>query len=1105
MACRCSLVFLLVGVAAGLAPPAGAGHWIVPDWPAGKEPKFEPVHLYWFIVKECPLIYRTETDVPKNVARATALLRTSGHVYVRVDGKQIYAWAPRKKTRKDPGVPPDPNRIHEIDFTPYLRPGRHVLTVSAPARGFVLDGGLYNGVNRLAALETNRKWTVTKFRPTTIVEDQPIMKLRYKGPSAPVKKGEAWTASEDALATAYYKAFLQRSRRDLDDAVWRLQLLWQKGIYIVGDTACGWGGPNRLDPEVLRQAKNLLRRSGATGWRPVMMSPSERVAALEKGQVGTVKALEGRRRAMASARKAVDGLQLKTDRLAARAFAADEAKALALATTAAGMLTTEPPRKAQIEKHIGHPLAHLNESRYDRLGWINHPHLVDSDIGKWGIRINPVTGPTRVGPTRRWRRWLFSTDPKNTGIEELRWSIGYNIEGQWPRINPTMSWTRDKRFASYKGIAWYRTRLHIPAEWAGSDVALTFRVAGKERLWLNDKEITRRGSGEGKRTYKIPPGLVAFGAENYLAFRVEARGRERGLMGATEMSCPALDGPEGKKTPPVDVLATPLSPCVVLTPRTDALHIHHGGKAKLMAAGSGRPLVQPKEVKHKLWTNWVLLWLMPVTPKGVERPILLVFQEPPKSIVPKDGVTEVKFRRAGTRVIAVRPWAKLNPSVGKKPVSILRTATFWSRAALAVPINYMSITRVLKPGEPYKKIATSNVPRGPVLGHTVGYDYLETKDDWGTKPLKIAPLPALCSFAIDCKFRTLKLDQQVEVLQDGGLLAPYRGVRNADRVSYSYAIEPYPRFAGFTSWMFAWCDTGVLGNQRELELIAATGANSYRPQHNFSDEPPPEGRAPADGRNRVEIIADYCNAVGINYMNNIDQTLGKKREFVREHYDEFMELVSVHYEKIARMLHDRPFWAVAYDLINEPFDHKHQRYNPAMKKLTARVRAIDRRHLCYVEPCEAWGAIQQLRLIEPTGDPLTVYSFHDYNFRLRKATDRWPTLERDITSIYGMWLPAIEFQIKHGVCMHCGEFGGHHRPTDDSLAQKLLQNDFFRIFDQFGMHHHYYTGRGVYQRLADGSIRPSNVIHAYRAYFRRPDFNLYYKRWPGYPAPAKQP
>ncbi|MBM4020059.1 MAG: glycoside hydrolase family 5 protein, partial [Planctomycetes bacterium] len=229
-----------------------------------------------------------------------------------------------------------------------------------------------------------------------------------------------------------------------------------------------------------------------------------------------------------------------------------------------------------------------------------------------------------------------------------------------------------------------------------------------------------------------------------------------------------------------------------------------------------------------------------------------------------------------------------------------------------------------------------------------------------------------------------------------------------------------------------------------------------------------------------------------------DQTLGRRREEVQADYDKFIPLVYDHYEKIARQLGGRAFWEVAYDLVNEPFDHKHQKYNPAMKELTRRVRAIDRRHLLYIEPCEAWGAIQQMALVEPTGDPLTAYSFHDYNFRLHRPADRWPTLEKDITNIYQMWLPAIVFQIKHGVCLHCGEFGGFAESTNDTLAQALLMNDFFRIFDQFGMHHHYYTGRGIYERPADGSLRPSNVARAYRAYFGRGDFNIYYKKWPGH-------
>ena len=80
--------------------------------------------------------------------------------------------------------------------------------------------------------------------------------------------------------------------------------------------------------------------------------------------------------------------------------------------------------------------------------------------------------------------------------------------------------------------------------------------------------------------------------------------------------------------------------------------------------------------------------------------------------------------------------------------------------------------------------------------------------------------------------------------------------------------------------------------------------------------------------------------------------------------------------------------------------------------------------------------------------------------------------------------------------LHCGEFGGFGGPSDNNRSQVRLLNDFFRIFDQFGMHHHYYTGRGIYQRQLDGSLRASNVVRTYRQYTQRKALNLYYEPWP---------
>jgi len=1109
----------LVWIAALLAAaPAVGGQWIAVDRPARARAPFAPVPLYWFRVVRTPWVYRTVVDVPAGVDRATAMLKTSGYVYVCVDGREVYAWGAEKDSAERPRIGGEPDRAHELDLTEQLTPGRHVLTVSAPpgagdVGGFVIDGGLYKGTKRLAELGSDKDWTVTAYRPTTLVDARAIMTLGYtgraeKGVCTAAEKvrtaGVPWKADEDALAAAYFKAELARLRRDLADATWRLELLTKKGLYVVGDSAHGWGGPER--PDI---ASAVSRAGRLLGIAPRLGNRIDRLAARPADGVEQLGLLLGE---LGVARQAARIL-LEGARSAARsARDADERKAMRLAAAALAAKAVVPAEAAKARTFLAglarHPLGRLNESRHDRLGWLPHPHLADSDLGRWGVRIHPVTGPTklRLGP-----RWRFSTDPKKAGLAELRHTIGYNIENQWPWIDGRQSWTKNKAFPGYKGVAWYRGRLFVPAEWAGNGGVLRLRVAGKGRLWLNDRELPAPADGR-PASLAVPADAILFGSENYLAVRVEAVGADRGLLGPTELTCPALDAPAAKAAPPVDVLATPLSPCAVLTPRTRTLHIHHAGKAELLLPGSTWQGGYAEIDDGKLKANWVLLWLAPTAKTGVQRPILLVFQNNPSAVTCRGGLTEVLLAAAGGRVVAVRPWAKRMPARNAKQMQ--PALALWSRAALAVPVNYMSVTGVLKKGESWQGISVDNVPAGPVLEHHVVYDYLVTADQWATRPLKLAPLPALCSLAIDSKFRGLTFDPadraKLETFQDGGIAGPYRCLRDTDCVTYSYPVEPWPRLVGFTSWMFSGVDTGVPGNEREMETIAATGANSFRPQHNNSDHR--AGRLDRNGRwtgpypqsekrTRVQILADFCRDNGVNYMNNIDQTLGKKREFVRTQYDTWVkDVLFPHFDKLVPQLADRPFWQVAYDLINEPFDHRAAAYNRTTKALTARIRRIDRRHLLYIEPCQAWGAIQQLRLIEPTGDPLTVYSFHDYNFRMRKASDRWPTQQRDLTTICRMWWPAFEFAVTRGLPMHCGEYGGFASATDDALCQKTLLNDLYRLFDQFGMHHHYYTGRGIYRRQLDGSLRASNVVKAFREYSRRKDLNLYYKLWDKHPA-----
>jgi len=919
----------------GIAASCPAGQWLSAQLPQGRPP-FEPVALFWFQVARNPVIYRQVVDVPKGIDRATVAVRSAGYLYICVDGRQVYAWGPDKDTAERPRITGDAARVHRVDLSEQLAPGRHVLTVSAPAGssgagGFVLDGGLYAGGKRAAPLASDESWSATAFRPTEIVEDSSVMRLDYDGNACPgvctgslkVRAvGEAWSAGEDELAGAHFRARLARMRRDLDDAAWLLGLLVGKGIYVVDGSAFGWAGPARpgIAPPA-ETARQLLAGAGKL---------RERIDGLAQARADTAAGLAEKSPYLTKldAEAALYGARVRD--LCSRARDADAKTAARLGALRADLLATSGWQGADCQ------VSPLNQSRHDRLGWLPLPELADIDLAGWGVRITP-----------------------------------------------------------------------------------------------------------------------------------------------------------GQAQEPPTVLATPLSPCVVITPFLGELNIQHAGPAELLLPGGKWADSYDAEKNGRLKANWVLLWLAPAAPAGPQRPILLVFEKQPAAIDCAAGVTKLRLGWQ-SRVIAVRPWPKAVPK--KDAAAIGKMTDFWSRAALAVPVNYLSVTKVLEKARPWQDISIDNIPPGPLIGQRVLYDYLVTKDQWGTEPLMLAPLPALCGLALDCKYPTLELDDaaSVQVVQDGGLAGPYRAVAGAESVGYKYRVEPWPRLVGFTSWMFGQADTGVPGNKREMEIIAAAGANSYRPQHNFSDEPA-AGFGPGEKRTRVQVLADCCRDAGVNYVNNIDQTLGPYQKLIRDDYDKWVRTVLLpHYDKLLGQLAGRDFRQVAYDLVNEPADHQAGKYNAAMKLLTGRIRQTDRRHLLYVEPCQGWSAIGQLRLIEPTGDGLTMYSFHDYSFRMKAAGDRWPSAEADISSICRKWWPAFEFAIRRGVGMHCGEFGGFHEPTDDSLCQTTLLNDFFRIFDQFGMHHHYYTGRGIYQRQLDGSLRPGNVVRAYRQYTHRKDLNLYY-------------
>ena len=94
--------------------------------------------------------------------------------------------------------------------------------------------------------------------------------------------------------------------------------------------------------------------------------------------------------------------------------------------------------------------------------------------------------------------WDFLTDLNDVG-ESIGWFRDGDIGGNWQRMRTkTASWS-DQGLNYYKGLAWYRTKVTIPARFKGRKIYLWFGgIDESAKVWLNGKLLgTSAKPGQG--------------------------------------------------------------------------------------------------------------------------------------------------------------------------------------------------------------------------------------------------------------------------------------------------------------------------------------------------------------------------------------------------------------------------------------------------------------------------------------------------------------------------------------------------------------------------------------------------------------------------------
>ncbi|MBI4603971.1 MAG: cellulase family glycosylhydrolase [Planctomycetes bacterium] len=1119
-------------VSAAGASPACSGAWVRPSWPAG-EPRFPDRRLAWFQLPNAAVVYRKELEVPQGVLAAAARIETPGHLYLLVDGREAFSHpAGYEEGRRARGG------AFDVDLTPHLGPGRHVLLAGAPAEGFTLAGTIERLDGSSEALATDGSWRAAKLAPGTAHEYSPHALPGFDDPSwakVEADPARAIEVSREALLEAWLRSGARRLARRLDDAEWRLELIARRGIALIDGEAFDGGGPELAHAAAVARARRELgglpRLREAAG---ASKDPEGGLAAF-RAALGRAEALEGAveaaslllfldqelrhleaaalllREAGASP-PAVD-LGSARERVASAARSLDSAEraAQALAALREARAAAATGRR-RLEEAWGHPLARRGESRFSKLGWIPATSMVGGELGDWGIRVEPSEAPEAVRAPASWR---FQLDPEGAGLDAGWHTVGFNIEDQWPQLKVPGTWEGKHKQANprypgdhpfpgkvepsadgpYNGFAWYRARLRVPEGWRGADVEVRIGWADDfDWTYLNGELLGATGPDapgwtKAPRRYTAPRALVRFGDENVLAVRVYDAGGDGGL-GPVELRSAApfaLAAAGGRPR----VVRSPFSPGVLLQARGDeialwglrdgdeepaaALPLASGAAARRAGAPGALSLYRRPE-DGPLADNWALLWA-PFRGADRERPVEVVLERAPESIewkVEPGGAAALRLRfgQAGARAALVRSVRLAPPRDGEAiaPEHVERLRA-WSRELLRYPTSYTEAVRA-SPSDP---------GRVEVLA---AYEHESLANEWSAPegpPPPSAPVPVLLAYALQCGWRDAGIDVPVrDTGLDLGKYGTYQVAPGTSVLRYHYPRGSIPRLAGFTSWVFMPWDAGVEGNDLECEAVALTGSSSYRPQHNFAGE-------------KAAVFADYCREHGIAYINNPDNVLGEKA-WDKEAKLPRTEVWVEHCRALVAQFAGRGRDEVVLDLINEAANMKASVYNPLVKRLTEEVRRIDPDRLLYVETCQSWGAVEEFPSLEPTGDPRTVYSFHDYNFRLR-GEERWPRLDADVRSLYRQWLPAFEFMARHQAPIGIGEFGGYALGAEHGPHAVALLLDKLRVFDQFQMHFHYYPGRGVLWPRADGSLRPSQVAHVFWRYFGLGYFN---RLFPGF-------
>jgi len=774
--------------------------------------------------------------------------------------------------------------------------------------------------------------------------------------------------------------------------------------------------------------------------------------------------------------------------------------------------------RTEIERRLGLHLDPLNRSTQNRLGWVISNEPLDNDPRQWEFSFAPPSADVLdlAG------LWKFALDPKDEGTTSGFARADFNDAAWKPIVAPhKWGWERlgydqdnllfyGKNNKPYNGHAWYRKRIALPAAWKGRDLELDLGVRGSNnRDWLyvngqpvGDDAAREKGSATGR--FSIPASLLVAGSTNTLAIRVHNTENCGGLLGPRLQLYPAGSRPARLRTvcqAGIVQAATyaggarqvaycgALSPAVLVS-QTDRQFRIGGWETKGYPCPRFLAYLEPGGLEtivelapglsikgDTLDRGWLMLAANPnpaTAATSYPQTLLVLLQRRPRQIRWETNALGgsaliLDFDTSPGIVALVRPFGRVIPlQMDPKGQPRLRPFTDslcneWTTLVRAYPIAY----------------AETYIENGEKTLVQVGYDFLETDDDWKSEHVRHAPMPMLFALARENNWPGTTVEFAARLSRGAAFTADptatYCGVymvrAGTPRIAYAYdRLDP----------RIHWKGVGTFGEIRDMTdadfaRLRSWGANALRPQIAFDANWFSKGffKPPETGRRRGglegELLFD-SSAVEwldrilalhrrhdvtciLNWFWNADYPLkeiaGAPPNSSRywNYRPAARQLILDFWAKVAEHCAALPRDAVAYDFLNEPATLYTRDYNRFIQDATAAVRAHDTTHTIFVESANGWAQPEDFDRLEATGDPNTVYEFHFYGPHAfdSYSRDLWfPRYDHDAETFQSgetleeRLLPPLRFSIRHrGLPLCHGEFGVTFLGPDEAPRQWL--------------------------------------------------------------------